>query len=315
MDIVKKRSARAFKYKSCDSDIDRNIQYAVAKDGLHPFGAWLHVCFGRTVEDLRKERIKLWNKDNPDNPITNIEVWQCDSVSNMYGDTRRCDQFLDELKSWNLFRNCTVERLPNKKLPTNVKNHWGSAKENQVLLKFTFPIDIKPQEIWFVGWVVRHITVHPWCIVNFLKLKKLHPEINPLQLFLTSFSVQLNKNPSAVYQQHLMVSNVSVLQIKDITVEDVHKDIDTNKKYKPFLESGAYNFEGGMYPKFLQINGVNSNGLLVGTNLNVSFAYRNNFERYSKEVLNSWFDGEVFRKLYITGLNKKEIVNAFSFSR
>ena len=89
---------------------DVNVQCFVSKDGTIR-QAFTHVCFGRTVCEERKQFIRNHNRYHPKNPITTLEVWQADNITNLFGNTTRADQILDIMNGWGLFRNCKVERF------------------------------------------------------------------------------------------------------------------------------------------------------------------------------------------------------------
>ena len=307
---------KKFKLRETLDDTNHNIQRFVSSNGKIS-AEFSHICFGRTVDQERKDWINGHNYHHPDNPIIALEVWQADNLSNAFLDTEVSDRVLSVMRSWGLFRNCTVERVLSKvvifenSLATRLKNN------SKYLLKISFDFTtIKPQEVWLVGWVVRHLSCHPIHMLSFLKVLKRHPELPSWQLFLASFSVKFGKKEVEVYEGHLLTTRANLLLIKDIDIQTVLKQIDS-KTYSTLLRSTSYNINGGLADRFSQM-ASSASGAMIGVHIQTGrdkYIYRKHSEPYSKSLIESFFNSNVFKERYIKGIFEEKKENALNFIR
>lgn len=273
------------------------------------------MCFGRTIDGDRKNWLQLHNSNHTDNPITTLEVWQADNLSNAFLDTEVSDRVLSIMGSWGLFRNCTVERVLSKGLVFDNNLSKRIQNNSKYLLKISFDFStIKPQEVWLVGWVVRHLSCHPIYMLSFLKVLKRHPEISSWQLFLASFSVKFARRDTEVYEGHLLTVRANLALIKDVSIQDVLKEIDS-KNYTTIKYSNSYNIKGGIAERFSQM--VTSKPMVAICKISgrEKFTYRNNAEPYSKGLIESFFSGKKFKERYIQDRFMETDKNAFNFVR
>ena len=153
-------------------------------------------------------------------------------------------------------------------------------------------------------------------MLSFLKLVKKHPELSSWHLFLISFNVNFGLKAIEVYCGHLLTTKSNILLIRDVSIADVLQEIDKDV-YKDMTKSLTYNISKGIAETFSQM--ASKSALpLHGTNLKtgrVEAIFRKGSEPYSKEVVQSFFSGEIFRKLYITGKYKEDKKCAFNFVR
>ena len=307
---------KKFKYMDALDKTNTNLQCFVSQDGLVR-QEFTHICFGRTIEQRRKEFVYTHNRHHPNNPITTLEVWQADNLSNAFLKTTVSDRVIAIMRSWGLFRNCTIERVSNKETAFKDSSARRIATNSKHLLKISFDYNtIKPQEVWLVGWVLRHLSCHPIAMLSFLKLVKKHPELSSWHLFLISFNINFGLKAIEVYCGHLLTTKSNLLLIRDVSIADVLKEIDKDM-YKDMTKSLTYNIEKGIAERFSQMASSNAPPL-YGTNLKTGreeIIFRKGSEPYSKELVQSFFSGEIFRKLYITGKYKESKKYAFNFVR
>ena len=307
---------KKFKLRETLDDTNHNIQRFVSKDGQIST-EFAHMCFGRTVDNDRKYWVNIHNGNHPDNSITALEVWQADNLSNAFLDTEVSDRILSIMRSWGLFRNCTVERVLSKDVI--FENNLASRvkKNSKYLLKLNFDFNtIKPQEVWLVGWVVRHLSCHPIHMLSFLKVLKRHPAVPSWQVFLASFSVRFGKKEIEVYEGHLLTTRCNLLFVKDVSIKDVLKEID-KPKYSTILRSSSYNISGGIAEMFSQMASSISTPM-VATHKQTGkdrYIFRENSEPYSKGLIESFFNSNVFKEHYIKGKFEEKKINAFNFVR
>ena len=307
---------KKFKLRETLDDTNHNIQRFVSSNGKIS-AEFSHICFGRTVDQERKDWINGHNYHHPDNPIIALEVWQADNLSNAFLDTEVSDRVLSVMRSWGLFRNCTVERVLSRDVI--FENAFATCIKNnsKYLLKLSFDFaTIKPQEVWLVGWAVRHLSCHPILMLSFLKVLKRHPELPSWQVFLASFNVRFGKKEVEVYEGHLLATRNNLLLVKDVDIKTVLKLIDS-KSYTTILKSSSYNISGGIAEKFSQISSSVGNGMIAihkqtGRD---KYIYRVPSEPYSKSLIESFFNSNVFKERYVKGIFEEEKVNALNFIR
>ena len=305
---------KKFKLRKNLDDTNHNIQCFVSKDGLvrHEYA---HMCFGRTVDSYRVNDTASHNSEHESNPITTLEVWQSDNLSNAFLNTEVSDRVLSIMGSWGLFRNCTVERVLSKDVTFSNNLALRIKNNSKHLLKISFNFKtIKPQEVWLVGWVVRHLSCHPIVMLSFLKVLKRHPEIPSWQLFLASFSVKFARKDIEIYEGHLLTVRSNLALIKDVSIQDVLNDIDS-RNYTTILKSNSYNITGGIANRFSQM--VSSQPMLAVCKITgrEKFTYRNNAEPYSKGLIESFFSGAKFKERYIKDKFTEKNKDAFNFVR
>ena len=306
---------KKFKLRENLDVTNHNIQCFVSKNGLVR-QEYAHMCFGRTVDGDRKYWVLNHNEHNKDNPITTLEVWQADNLSNAFLDTEVSDRVLSVMRSWGLFRNCTIERVFSKDVKFTNNLACRIRNNSKYLLKISFDFNtIKPQEVWLVGWVVRHLSCHPIAMLSFLKVLKRHAEIPSWQLFLASFSVKFARRVTEVYEGHLLTTRANLALIKDVSIQDVLKEIDKREKYTTLLKSNSYNIAGGIAERFSQM--VTSQPMLAVCKRTEreKYTYRENVEPYSKDLIESFFSGKKFKERYIQDKFMEKDKNAFNFVR
>jgi len=303
---------------------DRNTQEFLDSSGTVRHRA-IHVCFGMTSDYNRKDWVRDWNKQHPDNLITHIRVVQADAVQRLTNEAKS-DEILSIMSSWGLFRNCEVIR-----------------EGMEIMIKF--PLDIRAQEIWFVGWCVRQLAAHPLQMLKFLNLTKKFPDVDTFKLFrigLCYRSRRLNDSEKGcipIRLGHLGDETRNLLLVSDTSVADIQKEIDT---YPTWIKSNSYNFNNGLmsklykyaYPKqgeagykfslmwvSKEIKMVNylearpSEKLAIERSANL--VTRPTYSRpITKEILETYLDFDKFCN-FIFKINptKERVINAFNITR
>lgn len=278
-----------------DQSTDVNVQVIHALDeSLVAF--FKHICFGHTVAPERKDTIFNWNSKNPNNPATYLDVIMVDELSYKIGTSQRSDEYIELFRQEGLFRNCIVERVKpsNKILHKETKKifgHFPTTKKDFIRIRFNIN-SIKAQEIWIVGWVMRHLNIHPKCILNFLKLTKLHPEKDLLQTLIASFSVWVY-HPQTAHTGHSLSDRRYVHFVKG-SIKELQEELD-KPYYLNFLKSNSYNIVNGLAAALTKHVDTLSDR---SRDDRFAFTSRSNCLRYTPEMFESFFDIKVFKKIF-----------------
>jgi hypothetical protein len=312
---------------------DKNIQQFLDSKGTVR-QSFTHVCFGRTSNDERTDFVKQYNKDNRNNPVTHIRVVQANAVAQL-ANIDKSKEVLSIMSSWNLFRNCEIE-----------------VAEKDIYLKF--PLDtIKAQEIWFVGWCVRHLACHPIQMLKFLQFCKKYPEYDTFKLFLVSLTVTSKANKYRIkeiqpYEDtspylhlregHFGIYQNSALLVRNISVKEIQEQIDSDA-YKLWTTSKGYNFNSGLMnmlyvlsehligdalkkgyiwvPKEARIaDGLTKDRDKIERLMRLSAPVKRNTSLpFTKETIESFFDFDKLDKyIFSTTPDKERVINAFNFT-
>lgn len=248
-----------------------------------------YICFGNCLSYTIIDHLK--SKD-----VQYYDYYWCDRVSQHYKSHGKINEFINIMRDCGVLRNAEITLLDNESINkdtlVNISEYY---KDTGYYFRLRFDVTkCTAQEMFFVGGIFRTISNSPRIIRDFLRLYKLHgKEKDPSHLFMIAHAVSWTKRPPSQAAGHAFMLD-SFVSLTGRTFADYLKHLD--KGYYPVIKtSSRYSTSEGVQAFFVTrvLKGIVYNIYKSSIHFN-----RSGGVKYAKEVIESFFDVEVFKKNY-----------------
>jgi hypothetical protein len=250
---------------------------------------YVHSCFGSTFMGDHYATIR--------NPNSHAYIFYfIDSLTRHTNSTESSQKFIDELVAMGGIRNSTVELTTYEN--TDYRALYETIPTGTPLIVYTLPFDtVSSSELFLVGQCIRLLAVNPQIVLDFFKLRELEPDLEPSIALQLAHSISFTDERRGQGSQILLQEYTTVLNNK--TFNDFYNDVvqtlirkDTGYRIilkdntMNALDYNSYFCDPTIRGRFLGNDGRNQD----------YFVSRLGGSKYSKEVLATYFDKELYSK-------------------
>lgn len=257
------------------------------KDGV-TIRSYNYICYGQCLhtegEAHKHKNAKFYSFVFPD------------SLSVINKSTDMSNWFIDKMVELGVFRNATWQWI-DKEVST-YPSYVNPTLYNRL---FEYKVDVTtvtPQEMFFIGQIVRVINTAPRTIIDFYEILKLEPDLEEFTCFVLAHAMSATQDKILESGGNSLIPHYMGL-LTGFTVADVHKHIDANveaKVYKPINKSKFYGFLGGLEQKFYTNPEYKHDTIWRQTPTT---------RRYSKEYLDTFFNKTAFLKYHVKNIEER----------
>lgn len=237
-----------------------------------------YICYGQCLN--------LPNKPHRDKEAKYYSFIFPDSVSVITKSTKQTDEFISIMTRLNVFRNASYRWVDKK----DSYAKYNNPKLYDRLFEYTVDVTtITPQEMFFIGQIVRVMNTAPRVVIDFLEILKLEPDLEEFTCFVLAQCMSPSQDFLSETGGYSLMPHYAPI-LTGYTVADFHKHVDTTKEYKPVNQSNKYGINNGLENKFYnEVKIADSN---IWRRLDSK-------RRYSKEYLDTFFNKTAFLKHHV----------------